>query len=49
MSLLRRGRSVARQILALQLIVLVVVVLGSLALAYTDARRDADRAATDRA
>ena len=43
MSLLRRGRSVARQILALQLVVLVVVVLGGLALAYTDARRDADR------
>ncbi len=49
MSLLRRGRStpVARQILLLQLVVLVVVVLGSLALAYTDARRDAERAATD--
>ena len=34
--------SVAQQILVLQLVVLVLVVAGSLALAYTDARRDAD-------
>lgn len=42
-----RSTPVARQILTLQLVVLLVVVLGSLALAYTDARRDADAAATD--
>lgn len=42
-----RSTPVAQQILALQLVVLLVVVLGSLALAYTDARRDADDAATD--
>ena len=46
---LRGGRSapVARQILLLQLVVLVVVVLGSVGLAYSDARRDATRTATD--
>ena len=49
MSQLARGRAtpVARQILVLQLVVLVVVVLAGLALAYADARRDAEQAATD--
>src|SRR5688500_13331192 len=42
-----RSAPVARQILLLQLVVLVVVVLGSVGLAYSDARRDATRTASD--
>lgn len=42
-----RSAPVARQILLLQLFVLLAVVLGSVALAYTDARRDAVSTASD--
>ncbi|MGI8458821.1 MAG: sensor histidine kinase [Propionibacteriaceae bacterium] len=41
--------SLARQILLLQLLLLVAVIGSSMALAYTDARRDAQVRATDRA
>ncbi len=49
MSLRRLTRSapVARQILVLQVVVLIFVVAGSVGLAYTDARRDADAHATE--
>ena len=42
-----RASSVAAQIMRLQLVVVAVVVLGGLALAYVDARRDAVRSAGD--
>ncbi len=44
----RRAGSVARQILALQLLVMIVVVVAALTLAYLDARADQRRQAEDR-
>jgi two-component system, CitB family, sensor kinase len=45
----RRARSVARQILVLQLLVVLIVVLSALALAYLDARADQRRQAGEAA